>query len=567
MTGPSLTTYVPVQVPGQGLRVVAVPFGGTAVEYERQQAESQRRHDIAQRRLFYAGRQYEAANDAIRAALIAAGDLTDNQPTPEHERLHAYSSQVTESVDYLADRLAEGFTVTAADSAVQDVLDRAWLASEQLSGEDDDGSSQGLTVDEPLREALAASDVAAYVGYDPAAGSAFVHLWESEHVEVIAPSTGQIDEVVRTQLLWVKDPKIGDRQVTERVRYRMLRNPHGALECRADTYWDAETDIKDSRWLGTGRIPWKLLRCDPKGLRAVRGESLISDLVISAACRYDANEQHSFLIGRFNSHGNVAAIGDAANLMLRRDGEVLHKDVADVLTFPGGTSLIALELPTDPQMIEHQRRVLADQIYGAFGLVRLDQDTIKGFGAISGYALEILNQKTESAHRRLRRTFRGDFRGLCSLILDVTAWHQAGQVAAVTADGLSVTTEPGEQLQGPADGLFADVRRAFWLVDPDVIFANRELTITMGSGYVVDDVMIRDDVAAGMLSIRAGLRARGWSEPDIGQNMEELVRERAERLTGTGLGSLPGRAGNTAGTNPTQATQAGGTLAAVQAAR
>lgn len=573
VTGPQQVTYVPVQVPGQGLRVQAVPFGGNALEFEREQQESARRQDVADRRLVYAGLQYDALNVKLRELLIAAGDLRPDEPTPEHERLHAYSSQVQEAVDYLADRLAEGFTVTAGAAAVQAVLDAVWLASDQLSGEDDDGSQQGLTVDEPLREALTAGDVAAFVGWDPeandGAGSAFVHLWESEHVEIRARSTNRVDEVIRIQRIWVNDPAVGLRQVVERVRYLMQPNPHGVPECRADTYWDEQSEPRRMEWLGVGRIPWKLLRCDPKGLRAVRGESLITDRVISAARRYDANEQHSYLIGRYNSHGNVAAVGDAAALMLNREGQTVRKDVADVMVFPSGSQLIALSLPTDPAMIEHQRKVLADQIFGAFGLVRLDQETIKGFGAISGYALEILNQRTESAHRKLRRNWRGDFRSLCSLILDVTAWRRSPQVAVALDGGGAFTldlTDPAAVPPADAGGVVVDSRQAFWLTDPDAVFPDRSMTITMGSGYVVDDVMIRDDVVAGVISKREGLRQRGYGEEAIDTIMGELADEQAERVAAT-LTALPGRTGNTAPTSSTQGTQAGGTLGTVQAAR
>lgn len=572
MTGPSQTTYVPVQVPGVGLRVQAVPFGGGALEFEREEAESARRQMVALRRLFYAGAQYDEANANLEAAMRQAGDLGRGQPVPEWERLHAYSTQLAESVDYLADRLGEGFSLHADDPAVQAVLDAAVAASEQLSGDDDDGTGQGLTVDELLREAITACDVAAYVGYDPDAGTAFAQLWESEHIEVRARTTRLVDEVIRTQLIWVPDPDMGQRQVTERVRYSMQTNPHGHLECRADTYWDEETDPKSREWLGVGRIPWQLLRCDPKGLRAVRGESLITDRVISAALRYDANEQYSFRICRHNSHGNVVAVGDAAALMLQREGQVVHKDVADVLTFPDGTRAFGLQLPTDPRMIEHQRKVLADQIYGAFGLVRLDQETIAGFGAISGYALEILNQRTESAHRRLRRTFRRDFRDLCGLILDVTAWHRAGTVAVVMSDGGTFevdTSDPKATLPAPGPGVeLLRAAPAFWTVKPELVFPNRALTIEMGSGYVVDDVMIRDDVTAGLISKREALRQRGYGKERIDEIMAELEQEATTKARAVLAGAeLPGRTGDTRPTGNTNGTGSGGTLGAVQAAR
>lgn len=572
---PTLMTYVPVQVPGVGMRVQAVPFGGDALEWEREQAESARRYEVGNRRLFYGGAQYEAVNEQARAALVQSSDLRPDAPMPEHDRLHPYSGQITESIDYLADRLGEGFTLHANSPAVQAALDAAVLASEQLSSDDDDGSGQGLTVDEALREALTAGDVAAYVGFDPeanaGAGAGFVHLWESEFVEFRARTTQVLDEVIRTQRIWVDDPGVGPRQIVERVKYALHLNPYGYLECRADTYWDAEAAPRDTQWLGVGRIPWQLLRCDPKGLRAVRGESLITNRVISAALRYDANESHSFKISRYNSHASVVAVGDAANLMLRKDGNTVHKDVADVVTFPDGTNAFALSLPTDPAMIEHQRKVLADQLYAAFGLTRLDQETIGGYGRISGYALEILNQKTESAHRRIRRTFRRDFRNLCSLILDVHAWWTAPTLSVgLLDDGSLVELDMASDSPFavvPAGRVLLEARRAFWTIDPLAVFPDRALTINMGSGYVVDDVMIRDDVAAQLISKREGLRLRGYSKPQIDQIMAELAEEAGMAAAGTlaAVSELPSRTGNTRRTLPTKGVGAGGTLNDVQA--
>jgi hypothetical protein len=553
MTTPPMTPFqVPVRIPGTGVRLLAVPVEVDPRDFELTQQENARREGVALRRLVYDGDQYEEANAAIRERLIGLQELDPREPTPEQHRLHAYSTQVSESIDFMADRLGEGFTMTAEDATVQAVLDGMVAASEQLSAENDAGE-QELTVDDTLRDSMVAGDVAAYVGYDPTAGTTFVELWESEFVDFRMKTTKVIEKVIRTMQVWVPDPDIqgAQRQVVQRMVYSMqptgIAGPNGpVLECRADEYWDSDESPRDSRWLGVGRVPWQLLRCDPKGLRAVRGTSMITSQVISAARRYDSNEQHSWDTARYNSHGNVAVIGDAANLQLQRADGKIRKDVADVVTFPSGTALTTISLPTDDSMIEHQRKVLADGIYSKFGLVRVDMETITGLGGATGYALEILNEKTEATFRRIRRTFRKDWLNLCNLVLDVTAWLRDAVPVGLLADGTPVELPDPADVLAPVGADVVAVKPAWWLVDPMQVFPNRKIKVGMGTGYVVDEVMIRADVQAGLLSIQGGLRLRGWSEPDIKKNMDELAEERkAKQPVLNPFGAAGGQPGNT----------------------
>jgi hypothetical protein len=174
---------------------------------------------------------------------------------------------------------------------------------------------------------------------------------------------------------------------------------------------------------------------------------------------------------------------------------------------------------------------------------------VQNIGAVSGYALEILNRKTEGTFRRVRRNWIKDVKTLCSLILDVTAYKR---------DATAVLLDPETLLTVPFDvedvtfvipeGTIPMV--AFWDVDPTVVFPNRVVEVTMGSGYIVDDVMLRDDYVAGLISRHQALARRGWSPEEIKANEDEIEQEKPP--VPEGLAPFPPGA-------PTK-TKAGGTV-------
>lgn len=480
--------------------------------------EAARVEDVARRRLYYEGRQYEARNqetaDATQCASI--------EELPEHEKLLAYSTQIAECVDFLASRLGEGFAIKAADTAVQDVITAAVAASDTISAEDATGERAAVT-DDLLVEAFQTGDVAVYVGWDPIEQTTFMEFWESENVQFSTVTTREIGKVIRTETVWRMDPLTNEtREVEERVEYTMEVNPAGAMECIAKTFWDDEAEQRDFEWLGVGRIPWALLRAEKKRLRTFRGEPLISRQVMQVADRYNAIEQVAYLIARYNSHGNMVVLGDGAEIGAMK-GEKVHKDVADILTFPSGTQAVAITLPTDPQMIEHQRGVLAESIYQVFGLTRVEPDTLSGLGGVSGYALEILNQKSEATFKRIARRWRTDWVSLIGLLLDVQAWKDSPVVSLDVASGVitvvSTDTPLEDLIEVPGETMLL---QGFWLVDPQVVYPNRKVEIEMGSGYIVDAVMIRDDFVANLISREEALRKRGLTQPEIDQILGEI---------------------------------------------
>lgn len=502
-------------------RVRSVAVSEDARETQRQEAEDARVEGIALQRLYYEGQQY-----ADRNALKAVALQCKVEDLPEHEKLLAYSTQIADCVDFLCDRLGEGFRVEAEDDAVSEVIDALVEATDTISAENEDGEIEIVT-DDLLREAMVAQDVPVYIGWDPVETRVFWEFWESEAVEFVAEKVGRADKVIRTQVIWAWDDAGQFREVTERVEYEMLPNEVGRIEACATTFWDEDGDYRSREWLGIGRLPWALLRIDKKKIRSYRGEAMISPKIMALATRFDATEQLSYLIARYNSHGNVVVIGDSAKVLADEEGRI-QKDVADVLTFPGGTIAMPMTLPTDAKMIEHQRAVLSDAIYNSFGLTRVEPDTLEGLGGVTGYALEILNQKSEATFKRVARRWRKDFLSALSLSLDVHAWKSAATVGIMDVDTAEFTPFTDEEAMFAA----ADVEAgqvpmaAWWDVDPAEVFPNRTVKITLGTGYVVDDVMIREDFVAELISREEALRKRGYEPDEIVDIVEEIDKEK-----------------------------------------
>jgi predicted nucleic acid-binding protein len=309
---------------------------------------------------------------------------------------------------------------------------------------------------------------------------------------------------------------------------------------------------------GVPHLPWGLIRGGKKSLQATRGESAITPQAMKTADRYNANEQVSWLIGRYNSHANLAVTGDSA-LLMQQKSERLHKDIADVLLFPGGTDLHVLQLSTDSQMIEHQKKVLNEALYGCMGLAQHDQDSLTGLNGVSGYALEILQEKTGLTFNQVRDQMIVDWDRLLNLILDCSAyWMVTGSAAefspVIAADLLGVDDSPQAQ------------QARFEAIDPALTFADRGFVITMGSGYIVDDVKVRDDFTAKLISQEEALRLRGYGKEEIKAIMEEQTAQ-ADAAQQRQMDLFAAQGTGTEGTQRPTGTSAGKTTAGSTARR
>lgn len=496
--------------------------GLTMKEAERAAAEKARVRRVQWSRVMYNGTQFDGLNiDRAKALGV------DVELLPEHEKLHAYSTQIQEAVDYLAGQMSDGFDLSVDDNAIQEILMKALKRSPDLAG---GYAENDLSLTNMVRDALIAQDTPVLIRWDGVAGTAWPEFWDSELVEFVLDDRDRYktERVVTRQAVWDTDIN-GDPLKKIEVSEWYLN----AFECIKEVYFEGERDRGRAEPLGIPFIPWVSLRCTMKQTRGHRGESIITTQAIGHAARYNALEQISYLIARYNSHGNLAVIGDGASLKAQMD-ERINKDVADILTFPGGTALSVLQLPTDPQMIQHQRTVLLDSLYGSFGLARVDQETLTGLGQVTGYALDILNRKSEQTFNQIRNQYVGDFKRMLNMILDMTAYKAAEQnlIEAAYTDPLIVPDQValGEQVLLQMDS-----------IDPLSVYpeTKRVFKVHLGTGQVVDRVMIRDDFTAGLISRKEALRQEGYTEPEINKIMGEIKDETPPPPpTGLGAGAL-----------------------------
>lgn len=541
MTSPDLGYNEPGQI---GMRV-STPLATATYASEgdfRQAAELVRRNQVAARRAYYGGTQLDADNDACLAGLTAeqarAGEkmlargLVSGR-LPEHLRLHAYSSEIEDSVDYLTHRLVTDFAVEAKDKAVQDVIDRCLDSSPELSGTADDDE---LSVERVTREALLAMDCPVRVRFDVALGNCWLDFYPSDAVRM--DFTRERSDRPEFVALWETHWRTGDdgnvHQVTIRREWRVeaywYPGPDGTpetgpvtVQC-VETWWEErpgqdEDILLDRIPVGVPFVPWGLLRGSRKGLRVERGESVVSTRAMRTADRLDSLLQRGFLAAAHNAHATLVVVGDQAMMKTQADGKI-HKDVADVLTFPGGTAAFPVVLPTDTALIEHQRTVLLDALYGTFGLARVDQSTLQGLGAVTGYALEILNTRTESTFDVLRNQLVRDWLALVNIVLDCQAHWTAG------TNQLDRATAVVEALK----------------IDPLKTYPQRSAEIRTGSGGVVDAAQIRDDFTANLISREEALRLRGYTNTEITTITGELdaQSQRDQQVQQAAFGGIDG---------------------------
>lgn len=504
-------------IAGALVRRLARSEGAGSREAHLLRAEEERVRGVLVRREYYEGSQF----DGVNADAAAAEGCKSVLELPEHLKKHAYSTQIQESVDFLASELTKEFQIQASSEEVHAVLMGALEASPDLSAGADEGD---MSITNTIRDALTAGDVPVHVRWDPVEGTPWFEFWESESVEFRfnEQNRHRLEQVIVTELVW-QTVGLEDGQRMQTTTYEML-----AGECVRTVQVESD-EPEPPEYLGLPFIPWCLIRASKKRVRSTRGESIITGQAIASADRYNANEQQSYLIGRYNSHGNLVIVGDAA-VMMSNERKSVSKDVADVLTFPGGTEAKVITLPTDPQMIEHQRTVLLDSLYGCFGLARLDTTTVQGMGQVSGYALEILNRRTESTFSQIRKQVTRDLREMLNMALDVQAYKATEEDDLNDViGGLSTEESTDGGLVVDMEDLAIATLVRMNQIDPEDVFPDRKITIQLSSGYIVDDVMIRDDFVAGLISLEEALRQRGKSDPEIKQIIREIDKRKPKQ--------------------------------------
>lgn len=457
-------------------------------------------------RLYYSGEQYEAENEQLADE---AGYKAANRRLPEHLRKHAYSSHISESIDILSDQLAQGIQF---DGAYAELLNQWWLQSEMNERADD-----------WFREGLILGDVYGVPEWDPVEEMMRVDVWEGES---IWPVYSQHDWRKLTH--WYRYGKVLDSQGMEHDEIRAyVLEPTGMVvppDVQVDEelleitfgpdasrmfvvqqvveYVFVDEQQTERNELRLPDHPLAHARGDTRRkLRTRFGDSLITKKVRGSADRYNAISQLGFRVARQNSFATIAVVGDAANLGAGGRNNDISKDIADVLTFPGGTDVKTVSLPTDPRMIDQQLHQLERNLYREFGLTKTDLSEFGGLGTVSGYALEILNRKDRATQDRIRNSAVAGIRSLANRMLDVHA------VRAAEAEG----------------------RTDWWNVDPLEVYPDRQdIDIVIASGDIVDSVSDREDYAAGLVSRRYVLRRRGLGSTEI-DGIEKEVQEEAQQ--------------------------------------
>lgn len=512
--------------PGQvGIRVpspLAQLTYGSEEDWRR--AEENRRKDgVARRRAYLEGSQFdhlnslclaEIASDQARAGEKGLARFIQANVIPETDRLHSYSTQIEESVGFLVHRLCQDFGVEANAAAVQEVIDRCLDSSPELSGT---AADDELSVVNVTQESLAVGDCPVRVRFEPAEQTCWLEFFPSDAVRMDFGDqrSDRPTFVALFETHWRAGEDGHQRQVTIRREFEVMAYaypgpddvpdfpPTGPVTVQCvESWWEERPggdDLLIDRFpLGVPFVPWGLLRGTRKKLKAQRGQSVISDRAMAAADRYDALEQRSWLIAAHNSHATLGVIGDQALIQLETQKRI-HKDIADVLTFPGGTGLHDIVLPTDPSMIEHQRMVLLDELYACFGLARVDQSTLQGLGQVTGYALEILNTKTDVTFEALKTQFVRDWTALLNTMLDCSVhWTAAGALTDL------------ETIYNPVAAIVTGLA-----ADPASVYPDRAMEIRTGSGGVADAAQLRDDYVAGVISRKEVLRRRGYTDDEI----------------------------------------------------
>lgn len=561
-----------------GGRMVPVPFAADGIQWKTkeqylQALESDRRDVVRLLRAYYDGRQYDARNAACRGDMLASSGASMEEKTlirmlafwdevlPEHLRQHEYSTQIQESVDFVANRLADSARIVLEDPAANTVVQGALDASPKLAGSPDDDE---ITLVNVFREAVKVGDVPVVVRWRD--GSCWLEFWDSEMVEMrFTDDHADLVEVIVEQVDWLVPPgsttgeeepvvirrvwKVVERPTVGEVPLDVVEaqlasdtlasvpdgTPGVRLECAELVYLVKADEVEhlDTVWWGVPFLPWWLLRGDQKALAADRGESLITDQTMKSADRYNAVQQHAWKTVVYNSHSNIVLTGDA--LMVESQHRVVKKDVADVLTFPGATNATVLTLPTQPDLIVQQTETLKDSMYGSMGVTRVDQTSLQGLGGVTGYALEILDQKSNGTFSRIRQTLVRDVKTLVNLVLNCHAYWSAQQQASGLAEDTPANERPASYLT----------------VDPTSLFTNRKMEIRLGTGHVVDDARIRDDFTAHMISLEEALRQKGLGDEQIKLILQELqgAAERSAAAQRVAFGQT--------GTEATTSTQAG----------
>ena len=437
---------------------------------------------------YYRCEQYDKENENERSLL----GLTPDRRLPEHRRLHSYTGVIEEGIDFITDQLIENLGIEVKSNA------------EIASGEPDDTpppeqtiflniweqSDMDLNAPDLTREALISAESYILLKWDEAEKLVRLIPYDAESIDPVY-SQDNYKKMIRCNIWQNKYVQEQGREVKYKEQYILGMTSEGFQECMYLKFDDVSEQPIESKLLNIPFIPIIHIKAIRKRVRESFGESLV-DRLMSDADRYNAVNQLEFLIARFNSSSHLAIFGNETQI--KPENLHLGGEANDFWSFPSTTDAKAIALPTDPTMLTNQKETIETQMYRKMGLQRMDIQDFKGLGAPSGYALEIINRKTEGVFSRLQKELSKSYVEVFDKAMDMQAIMESG--------------------------------KTWWSIDPKKIYPNRTIGFIFGSMFVADREQIRADYVAGIISQKKSLIMMGFSEIEALEIMDDLASER-----------------------------------------
>ena len=470
-------------------------------------AEEQEKNRIARNKKYklywqyYDGEQYDKENQEHREYLR----LKENQRLPEEDRLHAYSGIIEDGVDFITDQLMEGMGIEVKTEAELKSGEPAEEIPEEQSKFQEmwDVSDMDLEAPDLTREALVSAESYILLKWDEVNQIVKFLPYEAESVCPVYSSINHKRMIMATIYSSQYDAEI-DEELEIREQYVLAKTSEGYMECVYLKFTGDNEDPVEGKLLNIGFIPIIHLRAIRKKVRRSFGDSLIKRL-IGDTDRYNAVNQHEYQISRYNSGSHLAIFGTESNV--EPSQLLLGGEANDCWAFPNTSEVKTMTLPTETAMMDSQCGKLEKNMYRKMGIQKIDLEEIKGMGAPSGYALEIINRKTDGVFTRIQKELSKGYITLFGYALDMQAIMEG--------------------------------KKPWYDTDPLKTYPNRTIKLTFGSVFIADSEAIRQDYVAGLISRKRALMLKGYSELEAQEMAEEAEEDEANRnaaeLEGMGI--------------------------------
>ncbi len=451
---------------------------------------------------YYSGEQYDEDNRKKRGELSLKAD----QRLPEHLRKHSYSGVIADGVDFITDQLMNDLGIEiVTDKEIETGEKEDKIPEEQTIFQDIwDSSDMELEGPDLTREAIVSGESYILLKWDEAEKKVRFIPYDAESVNPVY-SDDNYKKMIMADIIQTSFNEEEKRDIKITERYVLGVTSEGYLECVYLKFDDQDENPEEARLLNIPFIPIIHLRAIRKRVRQSYGESLVKDL-IGDADRYNAVNQLEFLIARYNSTSHLAIFGTEGQI--KPEKLLLGGEVNDFWGFPNTTEGKVITLPTDPTMLQNQKDTIENQMYKKMGLQRMDLADFKGFGAPSGYSLEIINRRTDGVFSRIRKELAKGYTEAYDRAMDMQAIMESGK------EWYNIKTKDK--------------------------YPNRNVKFSFGTVFVADLEQIRQDYVAGIMSRKRALMARGYSEQEAITISEEVDEENAKKNEGEleGVGAL-----------------------------